>query len=401
MITIDSFGGGIMYPVYPLLISELTNQDISRAAIYGGWTITLFCSVQFFAAPLLGRLSDSLGRRPILLGSLVAFGANYLAIGLAPSVSWLFAGALLAGAFSATASTATAFVADVTPPEDRARRFGMIVAASGTGLMFGPMLAGALEKYGTRAPFFLAAGLALLNALCGFFMLPESLSHGERRPFFGLHAHRSSLSQLIKTFPSTAQFLIALALMQIAAYTVPLIWSYVTILKFGWSQAQIGLSLSLSAMATIVVQAILLKHLTQRAGIARSACVGLICTIISLLGFAFASRTWHMLAFIVPGALGSVTGSVLVAHISNLVPTRSQGELQGTIASIGSASATVTPLLMTQIFSLFTRRDTVVFFPGAPYVLAAIFATGGLLIVIYAFKRDRSLDSGFQFENSR
>jgi DHA1 family tetracycline resistance protein-like MFS transporter len=389
--TVDGIGVGIFIPIIPQLLIELTGKSIAHAAIYGGWLLALFAFVQFFAAPVLGSLSDHYGRRPVLLVSMTAIATDYVAYGLAPTIGWLVLADICAGIFSATLSTANAYVADITAPDDRARRFGMINAATGVGLVLGPMLAGLLEKHGARMPFFVVAVFALMNVVYGFLLLPESLRMENRRPFSILRANPLGTFMQLRTSLLGPVLLSCLGMMQIAALSVPVVWGYFTIQKFGWSKSDIGISLSLYASATIIVQGPLMTYLNRRLGDLRTACFGFCCMIIGLLGHAFSPQSWIMLVSIIPTALGSITGAALIGRMSNYVSADSQGELQGAVAGVASAAAILTPPLMTFLFGFFSAREAAIYFPGMPFLIAALIASLGLFLAIQAFKRDALL----------
>jgi DHA1 family tetracycline resistance protein-like MFS transporter len=383
---IDGIGNGIIFSTLPLLLVELTGRNIPHAAVYGGWLTALSAAMQFFAAPILGSLSDRFGRRAVLLGSLTAFGINYLIMGFASEVGWLFIGAMLSGIFGATLSTANAYVADVTAPENLTKRFGMILAALGAGFILGPILVGVLEGYGVRAPFFVAAGFALLNVVYGFFVLPESLPEERRRPFSLARVSPLNLLAQMRKQPQILILLGALGLMQMAAVTPPVIWGYYTIQKFGWSQREIGMSLGLAAVLTLIVQGLCISYIDRRIGNIYTTYLGFSCMLISLVGYATSSRGEMMVAFMVPSALGSMTGAALISYMSKRTRADAQGELQGAIASISGASVAVTPPLVTQIFSFFSTDRAFVYFPGAPFLLASLLSFAGLLLAVHALR---------------
>jgi DHA1 family tetracycline resistance protein-like MFS transporter len=386
-VVVDGTGLGLMLPILPLLFVELTGESVPQAAIHGGWLSALFSIVQFFTAPVLGNLSDRFGRKPILLGSLTAFGIGYLLIGFSQSIGWIALSTILLGAFSATMSTASAYVADVTEPRDRVGRFGIIAAAYGAGFVLGPMLAGLLQTYGTRAPFVLAGILTLLNVVYGFFVVPESLRMENRRAFSIVRANPFGAYAQLRDRPPLMRLLVALMLIYIAAGSVSIIWGYFTILKFGWSQGEIGLSLSLSAAAGVLVQSVLASRMSRWFGTLRTMCVGFTCMILGLLGYAFASQGWIMLVSIIPAAMGLLATAALTGELSNQVSTDTQGELQGAISSMVSAASVVTPIIMTQLLSLFSGQDAVIYFPGMPYLLAAVIAAWGFYLGARAVKQ--------------
>ena len=383
---IDGMGAGVAAPILPQLIVELTGNSVAEGALYGGALIASFATMQIVFAPVLGNLSDRFGRRPVLLGSLGTFGINYLLMGFASDIAFLFVGECIAGAFGATMSTAGAYMADVSDAKDRTRRFGAITAAYGVGITVGPMLGGLVAPYGSRTPFFCSAGLALLNVAYGYFVLPESLAVDQRRPFSIRRANPVGALAQIRYEPRAIELLGAYALMQMAMLAVPATWAYFTMLKFGWAPREIGISMSVYAVLTILIQGILLGHVHRWIGSERTAYLGFVCTIIASIGYAFATQSWMMLAFIMPAVLGSLAGPTLISYLSNHIPANSQGELQGAVATVTGATTVCAPLLMTHLLSYFSSADALVYFPGAPYVGAALFATLGLLVAIRPFR---------------
>lgn len=375
-IALDTIGFGIIVPVMPELIMELTGEGFSGAARYGGWLLFLYALMQFFFAPVLGNLSDRFGRRPVLLGSLAAFGVDYVLMGLAPTIGWLFVGRILAGVFGATHATANAYVADVSPPEERARRFGWIGATWGIGFMIGPVIGGLLGEFGPRVPFFVAAALALLNVAYGFFVLPESLPPEQRRPFVFARANPVGALRQMRHYPIVLGLFIPMALYLIAHDANPSTWSFYTMLKLGWTERDVGLSMGAVGLAMAVVQAGLIGVILERFGDRMAVIGGYAMMAAAYFGFAYATASWMMYAFIVPFALGSIVTPAIRGILANQVPADAQGELQGAIASLNSLTAIGAPLLMTQLFGYFTANDAPLYFPGAPFFLA------GLLVVL-------------------
>ena len=231
---IDVIGFGIIIPVMPKLIQELTGGTLAQASSYGGWLLFAYAFMQFICAPIVGNLSDQFGRRPILLASLFGFGMDYLFMAFAPTLAWLFLGRTVAGIMGASFTTASAYIADVSTPEKRGQNFGIIGAAFGLGFIIGPLVGGLLGAYGTRIPFFVAAGLTLINWLYGFFILPESLSTENRRKFEWKRANPVGSLRALKRFPIIMGMVVSLVLVYISSHAVQTNWSYYTIEKFQW-----------------------------------------------------------------------------------------------------------------------------------------------------------------------
>lgn len=378
-ILLDTIGFGIIAPVLPELIMELTGEGFGDAARYGGWLLFLYALMQLFFAPVLGNLSDRFGRRPVLLGSLAAFGLDYVLMGLAPSIAWLFVGRGLAGILGATHATANAYVADISPPDERARRFGWIGATWGIGFMLGPVIGGLLGDLGPRVPFFVAAGLALMNVMYGLVVLPESLPRERRRPFVFARANPIGALRQMRRYPIVIGLFVAMVFYQIAHDANPSTWSFYTMSKLGWSERDVGLSMGAVGLMMAVVQAGLIGAILARFGERTAVLGGYALMACAYFGFAFAVAGWMMYAFMLPFALGSLVTPAMRGILANQVPSDAQGELQGAIASLVSLTAIVAPLLMTQLFGYFSSDAAPVHFPGAPF-----FAAGTMVLVSIA-----------------
>lgn len=369
---IDVIGFGLIIPVFPKLIQQLIHGDISEASRWGGLLTFAYAFMQFLFAPVLGNLSDKYGRRPVLLFSLVGFGIDYIFLSLAPTIGWLFLGRIIAGITGASFTTATAYIADISTDKNRAQNFGMIGAAFGMGFIIGPVLGGVLGEIGARLPFIVAACLALLNALYGYFVLPESLSKENRRPFSLKRANPLGSLLQLKRYPSMGGLIGALVLVYIAAHAVQSTWTFINIEKFHWSEAMIGYSLGMVGLLVAIVQGGLIRVINPRLGNQRSVYIGLTLYALGLLLFAFASQTWMMFVFLVPYCFGGIAGPALQSIISGEVPSNEQGELQGALTSLMSATSIVGPLIMTNLFAYFTKRTTSIHFAGAPFLFGAV-----------------------------
>jgi DHA1 family tetracycline resistance protein-like MFS transporter len=371
-ILIDTIGFGMIAPVMPELISQLTGEGFAEAARYGGMLMFLFAGVQFFAAPVLGNLGDRFGRRPVLLISLAALGLDYILIALAPTLSWLFVGRFISAIASATFATANAWVADVSAPGDRARHFGFLSAAWGLGFMLGPMLGGILGEIGPRIPFWAAAVLALVNVLYGFFVLPESLPVTSRRSFEWKRANPIGALHQIRRYPAVLGFIIALIPFQIAHDANPAVWGYYTMHKFDWSVSEVGWSLFVVGAAIMFVNALLVGRAIEQLGEKGAVFVGYSSMSLAFCMFAFATDGWMMIAGILPFALVGLAQPAIRGMMANLVPADAQGELQGATSSVMSLTMIVSPIFMTQLFYGFSRDGASIDFPGAPFLAAAV-----------------------------
>ncbi len=386
---IDVTGWGIIIPVMPRLIQELSGGTLSEASKYGGWLISTYAVMQFLCAPVVGALSDQYGRRPVLLASLLGFAADFLFMAFAPTLGWLFVGRLISGVMGASFTTAGAYIADVSPPEKRAQNFGLIGAAFGLGFIVGPVLGGLLGGMGTRVPFMVTAGLCLLNALYGYFILPESLEVQNRRPFNWKRANPLGTLHNITRYPQLGGLMVALTLLYVASHAIQGNWAYYTMEKFKWTERQVGISLGVVGVFVGLVQGVFIRKIIPALGQQRSVYVGLVLYAAGFFMYAFATQGWMMYAITAVYCLGGIAGPALQGLMSNTVPPNEQGELQGGFTSVASLSAIVGPFLMnSMLFATFTRPGGPVYFPGAAMVC------GGVLSVVSAWLARRSLKGG-------
>ncbi|HOD09742.1 MAG TPA: TCR/Tet family MFS transporter [Flavobacterium sp.] len=384
---IDITGWGIIIPVIPKLISELINGDVSEAAKYGGWLTFAYAFTQFIFAPLIGNLSDKYGRRPIILISLFAFAFDYILLAFAPTILWLFVGRIIAGLTGASITTASAYIADVSTPENRAKNFGMIGAAFGLGFIIGPVIGGLLGQFGSRVPFYAAAVLCFLNFLYGYFILPESLSKKNRRAFEWKRANPIGAFLNLKKHPELLGLMLAIFLLYVGSHAVHSNWSFFTIYKFNWDEKMVGISLGAIGLLVGLVQGGLIRWTSPRLGNQKSIYFGLILYTVGMFLFAIASESWMMFAFLIPYCLGGISGPALQSVISEKVPANEQGEIQGTMASLMSASAIVGPPMMTNTFYFFTHKEAPFQFAGSPFVLGGFLMLLSTIIAYYSLRK--------------
>jgi DHA1 family tetracycline resistance protein-like MFS transporter len=382
---IDVTGLGIIIPVLPTLIAELIHGNLSDAASYGGWLTFAYAIMQFVFAPILGNLSDRFGRRPVLLFSLLGFGIDYLFLAFAPTIWWLFIGRIIAGITGASFTTASAYIADISTPDKRAQNFGILGAAFGLGFILGPVLGGVLGQFGSRIPFFAAAGLSLLNTIYGYFVLPESLPIEKRRPFELKRANPLGSLLQLKKYPAMGGLIIVLILMYTAMNGLQSTWAYYGMEKFSWNAAWVGYSLGFIGLMIGIVQVGIIRWAIPKFGQEKSLYIGLAFYSLGLLLFAFAPSGFWMFAFIIPYSLGGIAGPALQSIISGFAPANEQGEIQGALTSLMSATTIFAPPLMTSIFAYFTDKSNSILFPGAPFLLSSI------LVFIAVFLAMKSL----------
>lgn len=384
---IDITGWGIIIPVIPKLIQELIHDDVSEAAKIGGWIAFAYAITQFIFAPIIGNLSDKFGRRPIILISLFAFGLDYILLALAPNITWLFIGRIIAGISGASITTASAYIADVSTPENRAKNFGMIGAAFGLGFIIGPVIGGMLGQFGSRVPFYAAAVLCMLNFLYGYFILPESLPEHNRREFNLKRANPIGAFMNLRKYPQLIGLVISIFLLYTASHAVHSNWGYYTIYKFNWDERMIGLSLGAIGLLVGLVQGLLIRWVNPRLGNEKSVYVGMALYTFGMLLFALATESWMLFVFLIPYCLGGIAGPAMQSLISGQVPPNEQGEIQGTLSSLMSASAIVGPPMMSTVFYYFTHKEAPFQFAGAHFVLGAFLMLVSTIIAYYSLRK--------------
>jgi MFS transporter, DHA1 family, tetracycline resistance protein len=383
---IDITGWGIIIPVVPGLIMEVSGGTVSEASKYGGWLIAAYGIMQFICAPIIGALSDRYGRRPVLLLSLFGFGLDYVFTAFAPTLAWLFLGRIVAGIMGASFTTAGAYIADISPPEKRAQNFGIIGVAFGLGFIIGPVIGGLLGGFGLRVPFLVTAGLTMLNWLYGYFVLPESLKPENRRAFDWKRANPVGTLKSLFRYPVIAGLLVSLACLYLASHAVQSSWSYYSIEKFGWDETAIGISLGVVGLVYAIVQGWLIRIIIPKIGQVKSAYVGLAFYALGFLLFALATQGWMMYVFTIVYCLGGIAGPALQGIMSGAIPPNEQGELQGGMTSLMSLSTILGPLIMNSfLFAYFTGDSTPYYLPAAPMLLASV------LSVISAIMARRNL----------
>ncbi|PIL20301.1 hypothetical protein P775_10140 [Puniceibacterium antarcticum] len=369
-VMIDAIGIGLIIPVMPDLIRDVTGGTLSNAALWGGVLATVFAVMQFLCGPLMGNLSDRFGRRPILLSALAVMAADYIVMALTGSLWLLLAGRLVGGITAATKSTASAYMADISEPGKKAQNFGLIGAAFGLGFVIGPALGGLMAQLDTRAPFYAAAALAAGNGLLGYFVLTETVTDRIRRRFEWRRANPFGAFKALNRLPGIGRGIVVFFLYQVAFFVYPAIWAYFGTARFGWDAGMIGLSLALFGISMALVQGWLIRRILKRLGERGTVIYGLTFDIFAFLALAFVTSGPLALILTPLTALGAVITPALQSILSQKVPDNQQGELQGALASAGAVSMIVSPLLMTWVFAVFTARDAAIYMPGAPFLVA-------------------------------
>ena len=374
-LTLDAIGIGLILPVMPDLIQSIEGPGLGYAALWGGVLATIYAVMQFTFGPAIGALSDRFGRRPILLASLLVMCLDYIVMALAGTIWLLLAARMVAGIAAATGPTAAAAIADMSAPEEKAKNFGLVGAAFGAGFVLGPVIGGLLAEFGTRVPFYAAAGLAAANLVFGYFAFPETVTDRIRRPFEWRRANPLGAFRKLGELDGLKRLLLLFFLYEFAFIVYPSIWAYFTQARFGWEPSTVGLSLACFGIAMAVVQGGLIRIALDRFGDRATILYGF-----SFNFFAFSILVWLenglvALLFIPLTAFGAVVTPALQGRMSRIARDDQQGELQGVVNSTRSVAAIFSPLVMTQVFWAFTTE-------GGPWLPGAPFAVSALLMVV-------------------
>ncbi|MDX5930022.1 MFS transporter [Acidiphilium acidophilum] len=394
VLVIDSLGFGLIAPILPELVQKLAHVPASHAALWVGVLSMTFAATQFFAAPILGQLSDRYGRRRLILISLSGSAANYILLAFAPTIGWLFIGRFLAGATAGNVSAASAYIADITPPEKRAQRFGLIGAAFGLGFMAGPMLGGFLGAIDLRLPFLVAAGLVALNVTYGIFVLPESLPVERRRPLRLREATPLGAMRLLTTVPRLWRLAAAWSVRWFGLGALQAVLVLFTELRFNWGPQQNGLLFAAVGVSSTIVQFTLVKRAVAWFGERGAALIGFTSSAIGYLLFGFAPTPAFLFIGVAFTSLGSIANPAIRSMISRALPPDQQGRMAGALSSIEGLTAIAAPLTGAFVFDLFSRH-TAWRLPGAPFVMvsAMLIGAGWLILTSAPPKPDTSTPS--------
>lgn len=368
---LDALGVGLIAPIVPGLVEHLGHLPPERAAPWVGALIAAYAAMQFFAAPLLGELSDRFGRRPVILLSVFGLGCDYVLLAFAPSLWWLFLGRLIAGATSANVAAATAYIADVSTREDRPRLYGLVGATFGAGFVVGPALGGFVSHWGLRVPFAVAAALSLLNVCFGLFVLPESLDRTKRRPMTWRRANPFTLLAGVMRDPALRRLAIAWSCTWVGLGAVQSSLVLFTGYRFGWGAQLNGLVLAAVGLSQAVVEGVLLRHVTGHFGERRTAMFGYVAGAAGYGVLALAVAGWTILPAVVLVALGGLATPSVRAMVAGRAGADAQGEMQGLLSAVEGLTAVAAPLATAGLFFAFTAKVLPFAFPGAPFALAA------------------------------
>ncbi|MBL8935825.1 MAG: TCR/Tet family MFS transporter [Archangium sp.] len=403
---LDILGIGLLIPIVPKLVKEFATRALGGdgdfliellphdganaqelASKWYGWLIASYAAMQFIFSPIVGGLSDRYGRRKVLLLSNFGQGLAYVMMALAPSLAWLFVSRLLAGMTGASIGTATAYIADVTPPEKRAQSFGLVGIAFGLGFIFGPLLGGVLGGWILRLPFFVAAGLTLANAAWGFFVLPESLSEENRRPFAWSRANPLGTLSALGRYPLVWAMTATAFLFNLGQRALETTWVLSTEHRYGWDLKDAGISLAAVGVGAAIVQGGVVRRVVPRFGERR---VFLFAGTVGLLTFiAYGLAPSGLVTYlIIPfGALAGMSGPAIQALLSRSVPPNEQGMLQGGLVSLTALTQVIGPPVATGLFGYFISAQAPFQFPGVSFFFGALCMGLGLLFAVRAFSK--------------
>lgn len=387
-VLIDVIAFGVIIPVLPHLVQGFVGGDMSTAAYWVGLFAFSFSLVQFFSAPVQGALSDRFGRRPVILLSCLGLGIDFVFMALAPGIGWLLAGRIISAATSASFTTANAYIADVLPPERRARGYGMIGAAFGLGFIVGPLMGGVLGEINHRLPFWVAAALALLNFCYGLFVLPESLPKERRTPVFDwTHARPLGGVRMLQLYPRIWGLVAVVFIANFAHYVYPSTFVLFADAAYGWKEKQAGYVLAVVGALSVVVNLLLVGRLVKALGERRAVLLGLLCGVAGFVVYGLAPQGWIFLLGLPVSALWAVAGPATQALVTRQVPPDAQGRIQGAMGSLVSLAGIFAPALFAGAFGLFIGPNSPVRLPGIAFLIAA------LLLLVAAFVAWRYTDA--------
>jgi DHA1 family tetracycline resistance protein-like MFS transporter len=387
-VLIDMIAIGLIVPVLPPLVGRFTSDPAEQAFWYGAVAFA-FGLANFFGAPVLGALSDRYGRRPVLLIGFCGLALNLFATALATALWMLIAVRAVGGALQANAAVANAYVADITPPEQRARRFGLLGAMFGIGFILGPVMGGLLGAIDLQLPFFVAGALALVNLAYGIFVLPESLPAARRRPFEWRKADPVTSLRQLSQLRGVGPLVAAIGFIGLAQFTLYTTWVLYTTFKFGWGPAENGWSLFAVGLMSALVQGLLLGRLLKVFSPQRLAVLGLVSSTLAHLAWGLAWQGWMMVAVIFANVLGMTVAATMQSIVSAAADATRQGQTMGSVSSLNSLMAAVAPVLGAPLLAFVSHYPQGDWRLGAPMYFCAALLAVALLITGAHFRGER------------
>ena len=361
---------------------------VSAASRWGGILVACYAITQFFFAPIVGALSDQFGRRPVLLLTMFGLGLDYLLQANAPSLGWLFVGRIIAGIMGASFTSANAYIADISTDDNRARNFGLVGVAFGLGFALGPALGGLLGSYSLRLPFFVSAGLALVNWLYGYFVLPESLLPENRSRFTRSKLNPFGALMKMKAYPLVSGLAFAIFFVSLAQRGLENVWVYFTKYRYGWEPWDNGRALGLVGIMAIIVQGGMVRPVIKRIGERKAVLYGISIAALAFMGYACAYQGWMIPCVIVFGSLGGVAQPAIQSIVAKSVSPSEQGQMQGALTSLRSVTSIFAPLVFTTgLFNYFTAEAAPVKLPGSPFFVGSLLQIAALIVIYRLFRR--------------
>jgi DHA1 family tetracycline resistance protein-like MFS transporter len=385
---IDMITIGLIIPVLPALVGGFTGSQADQAYWYGAVTFA-FGIANFFASPILGALSDAHGRRPVLLLGFFGLALSFLVTALATAIWMLIVVRMLSGALMANMSVSNAYVADITPPEDRARRFGMLGAMFGIGFILGPVMGGLLGAVDVRLPFFAAGSLALINLLYGYFVLPESLPPERRRKFDLAAATPLKAFRGLHQLQGVGKLVVVIACNGLAQFVLYTTWVLYTTFKFGWGPLENGWSLAAVGLVSAIVQGVLMGRLLKRFTARRLAVIGLTSSMLAYLLFGAATEGWMLFAVIVANGLGSTVQASIQSIISSAADPRNQGQALGAVGGLNSLMSVAAPLIGVPLLAAVSHLPQGDWRLGTPLFFSALLQCVALVLAVLHFRKER------------
>ena len=391
---LDILGIGIVVPILAKLVETLHGGGTDAAAPIYGLMVAVYCLMQFLCAPLLGSLSDQVGRRPVILVALFGAGLDYFLLAWAPSLGWFFVGRVIAGMTGANFSAATAYIADVSPPEKRAANFGLVGAAFGLGFIVGPAIGGLLGEYSLRLPFIVAGSITLLNWLYGYIVLPESLAAKNRRKFSWRAANPVASLKGLGRSPLILGLAVSVFLLNVAHYVYQSVWVLYTGYRYGWGPREVGISLVVVGIMSALVQGVLARKILPKLGERKAMMIGLVVMLVEMVGFGMAWEAWQLYALIIFGSLGGLAGPAMQGLMSRSVGDDEQGWIQGAITSLSSLAGIFAPPVLTMILAFFIADSMPRPIPGAPFFFSAVLMAAAVLVALRVARGAKLKESG-------
>jgi DHA1 family tetracycline resistance protein-like MFS transporter len=376
-------GFGIIIPVLPRLIVQFQGGSYSEGSASYGLLLSVFAVMQFIAAPILGSLSDRFGRRKIILLALAGSAIDYVIMGLAPSLAWLFIARIISGMTAGALATCNAYIADVTPPEKRAQGFGLVGAAFGFGFAIGPAIGGYLGGISLKLPFFVAAGCVGLNWLYGAFVLPESLPPEHRRPFSWRRANPVGSLLALRRFRGVVDLAWMYFIFAFANTMLQSIWALYTDYRYHWSPSQVGYSLMFIGVMAIIVQGGLVKRIVAKTGERKGLVIGLLISAFVMAAYGTATQGWMIYGLVLLGAWGGIAGPSAQTLITKHVPPNEQGAVQGSLSGLVSLTGIFAPL-----FAAWSFGKCIPGVPGIAFYESSVLILVALVLAFRSFHLD-------------